>query len=382
MLDINIKQSLGSFTLNINTSIPTRGVTAIFGPSASGKSTLLNIIAGFNLPNSSPDNTLKKSTGNSPDKPFAHSIIFNKQPWLINNSTEPFVNRPIHKRRTAYVTQAACLFTHLTVQKNLEYAINRRTKNNAINVDDICTRLEIHSLLHKLPEQLSGGEQQRVAIARALLSSPELILFDEPLSALDENHREQILHHLEQLHQAFEIPFLYVTHNLDELMRLADHVLLLNNGQLITSQPIGEILSDLTLPLSQQQNSGVIIECATEQFDNQYHLHKLNLGNGLHLWASGSNTNIKAQAKMRIRVYAKDVSITLQAATNSSILNILPATITAISEVKNGQAIVKLNCDNHLLLSRVTAKSIQQLGLIAGKSVFAQIKGIALLGAA
>ncbi len=374
MLDITIKQSLGSFTLNINTSIPTRGVTAIFGPSASGKSTLLNLIAGFNLPDKSSSSSLNQSHTNT--------ITFNGQPWLISNSTQPLTHQPIHKRRIAYVTQNACLFTHLTVQKNLDYAVNRRVKNNGIDINDICHRLKIHPLLNRFPEQLSGGEQQRVVIARALLSSPELILFDEPLSALDEAHREEILHHLEQLHQVFKIPFLYVTHNLEELMRLADHVLLLNNGQLITSQPIGDILSDLTLPLSQQQNSGVIIECSAEQYDQQYQLHKLNLGNGLHLWASGSNANTKAQTKMRIRVYAKDVSITLQAATNSSILNILPATIIAISDVKNGQAIIKLNCDNHLLLSRVTAKSIQQLGLIVGKPVFAQIKGIALLGAA
>ena len=365
MLDINIKQSLGSFTLNINTSIPTRGVTAIFGPSASGKSTLLNLIAGFNLP----------------DKLQTNSIVFNDQPWLISNNTQPLIHQPIHKRRIAYVTQNVCLFTHLTVQQNLDYAVNRRIKNNGIDFNDICTRLKIHPLLNKLPEQLSGGEQQRIVIARALLSSPELILFDEPLSALDETHREELLHHLEQLHQAFKIPFLYVTHNIEELMRLADHVLLLNNGQLITSQPISDILSDLSLPLSQQQNSGVIIECSTSVFDNQYQLHKLSLSHDLHLWASGSNINTKTQANVRIRVYARDVSITLQAATHSSILNILPATIVEISEVKNGQAIVKLNCDNHLLLSRVTTKSIEQLGLTSGQSVFAQIKGIALLGA-
>ena len=382
MLDITINQSLGSFNLNIKTLIPTRGVTAIFGPSGSGKSTLLNIIAGFDSPNILSNN----ATNKSPFKPYAkqhtNTIIFNGQTWLQNNSTEPFINRPIHKRRIAYVTQTACLFTHLSVQKNLEYAINRRAQKSKLDLNDVCTRLKINSLLDKLPAQLSGGEQQRVAIARALLSSPELILFDEPLSALDELHREEVLYHLEQLHQAFEIPFLYVTHNLEELMRLADHVLLLNNGQLMASRPIGDILPDLTLPLSQQQNSGVIIEGVIDQFDSQYQLYKVTLGNDLHLWVSGSTTQKKLQHNIRIRVYAKDVSITLQAATNTSILNIIPATIIDISKAKNGQAIVKLNCDNHLLLSRITAKSITQLGLTIGQSVFAQIKGIALLGAA
>jgi molybdate transport system ATP-binding protein len=366
MLDININETLGSFKLNVDTLIPTDGVTAIFGPSASGKSTLLNIIAGFSVPH----------------KTHMNSISFNHQRWLKKNSAEPFYHLPIHQRRIAYVTQTACLFSHLTVEKNLQYAIHRRLVDSDINFNDICTRLKIHTLLDKLPDNLSGGEQQRVAIARALLSSPQLILFDEPLSALDENNREEILHHLEQLHQAFGIPFLYVTHNLEELMRLADHVLLLNNGQLIANQPIGDILSDLTLPLSQQQNSGVIIEGSVDLFDKQYQLLKLNLGNGQHLWISDANANEKPAHNIRIRVYAKDVSITLEAATQSSILNIIPVVISEISEVKNGQAIVKLNCDNHLLLSRITAKSIQQLGLVVGQSVFAQIKGIALLGAA
>ena len=376
MLDININETLGNLNLNVDTSIASDGVTAIFGPSASGKSTLLNIIAGFHLPH----------------KKHSNVINFNGQSWLKNTVTEPFFHRPIHQRRIAYVTQTACLFSHLSVEKNLQYAIDRRlmdTKNNGefnnkidIDFNDICTRLKIHSLLAKFPEQLSGGEQQRVAIARALLSAPQLILFDEPLSALDENNREEVLHHLEQLHQAFRIPFLYVTHNLEELMRLADHVLLLKNGQLIANQPIGNILSDLSLPLSQQQNSGVIIEGPVALFDDEYQLLKLNLGNGHFLWISDANASTKPPHNIRIRVYAKDVSISLKAATQSSILNIIPAVISEISEVKNGQAIVKLNCDNHLLLSRITAKSIQQLGLVVGQSVFAQIKGIALLGAA
>ncbi len=366
MLAININQTLGNFTLQVDTLIPTDGVTAIFGPSASGKSTLLNIIAGFSTPHKSLTNT----------------VSFNDQSWLKNTSKEPFNHLPIHQRRIAYVTQKACLFSHLNVKKNLQYAIDRRLVDSAIDFHDICTRLKIDSLLEKLPEQLSGGEQQRVVIARALLSAPQLILFDEPLSALDESHREDVLHHLEQLHQSFGIPFLYVTHNIEELMRLADHVLLLNNGQLVANRSIADTLSDFNLPLSQQQHSGVVLEGAIDQFDAQYQLLKFKLGNNHALWISDANANTRPQHNIRIRVYAKDVSITLQASTNTSILNIIPVVISEISEVTNGQAILKLNCDNHLLLSRITAKSIQQLGLTVGQSVFAQIKGIALLGAA
>ncbi len=378
MLNIDIKLQLGDFNLDVSTVIPSTGITALFGSSGSGKSSLLNTIAGFQQADDSS------------------SIQFNDKPWFIGKKVSSdkklkAINTPIYKRRVAYVTQSACLFEHLNVQKNLEYAIKRQrihstsvqTSNQpAISFNELCDSLKIQTLLHKLPLQLSGGEQQRVAIARALLSAPQLVLLDEPLSALDDSSREDVLGHLERLHQTYALPFLYVTHNLDELMRLADRVVLLSEGKLIANESINNILPALNLPLSVHQNAGVIIEGTVRDFDPDYQLIKLAIGDSCHLWINGSQTNAHMGTKIRIRVYAKDVSITLSPAADSSILNIIPASIEEIAEVKNGQAIVRLNCDNHSLLARVTAKSIQQLRLAPGVNVFAQIKGIALLGAA
>lgn len=371
MLEIDINARIDAFTLHIKTSIETQGITAIFGPSGSGKSSLLNIIAGFQTPKE------------------LNTVVFNGQTWLSKTTGKTSANTPIHKRRIAYVTQTPSLFEHLTVDQNLDYALKRRaaadtdqTKPSAnINRDDLSERLKLQPLLKKLPSQISGGEQQRVAIARALLSSPQLVLFDEPLSALDEANREDVLVHLENLHQDFKLPFLYVTHNFDELMRLADRVILLEQGSLIAHDRIDKILPNLHLPLSGHRNAGVVINGIATEFDNQYQLIKLALGSQQHLWVNGSQSRARAGNPIRIRVYAKDVSITLSPASDSSILNIIPAVIEEISAIQNGQAVVKLRCDTQTLLSRVTVKSLQQLQLDIGKAVYAQIKGIALLGA-
>ncbi len=395
MLEIDIQQQLGDFSLALKTTIPNTGITAIFGPSGSGKSSLLNAIAGFTAPSN------------------RSAISFNGEPWFrgskYNNASSPKasnkkLNKPIHQRRIAYVTQSACLFEHLTILQNLNYAIKRarqrddranqlrrpqdRRVNRPPDCDKLCDSLNITKLLHKHPQELSGGEQQRVAIARALLSNPDLILFDEPLSALDEQSRENVLTHLEQLHHSLAIPFIYITHNFDELIRLADRVVLMDDGRLVVNQALASVLADLNLPLSGLHNAGVVIESCAVHYDKEHYLTQLLLGDSAKLWVNGQPSDHAGQAinqrnghAMRVRVYARDVSIALSAASDSSILNIIPAVIEEISAVNNGQVIIRLNCDRHALLSRITVKSLEQLQLNKGQQVYAQIKGIALLGA-
>ena len=195
MLECDFKTWLGDFSLQLKFSFPSDGITVIFGQSGSGKSSLLNMIAGF-------------------DQPTEYgSIHFNDQNWLALSPSGQIEKRPIQQRNIAYVTQAPCLFEHLSIKQNLQYAIDRQHRNTVNDQDsypslsDISQYFNINYLWEKFPEQLSGGEKQRVAIARAILSAPQLILFDEPLNGLDENHREQILGHLEKLQQKISLGF-------------------------------------------------------------------------------------------------------------------------------------------------------------------------------
>ena len=192
---------------------------------------------------------------------------------------------------------------------------------------------------------------------------------------------EQILHHLEQLHQHFSVPILYVTHNMEELMRLADRVLVLQQGSLLAQKDISEVLSDLTLPFSRHEQAGAVITAQVHAGEENHHLIQLALGHGGFLWVNSPSLAHATGEKIRLRIYARDISITRQPASDSSILNILPAKIIDIIDLGKGQAILKLHCYQQILLARLTNKSIEQLKLTKGDHVFAQIKGIAILGA-
>ena len=369
MLECDLKTQLCDFLLQLKFSLPSEGITVIFGQSGSGKSSLLNMIAGF-------------------DQPTEYgSICFNDQSWLTLSPNTQAENTPIQQRKIAYVTQAPCLFEHLSIKQNLQYAIDRQhqktinAQDGYLSLADVSQHLNINYLWEKFPSQLSGGEKQRVAIARAILSAPQLMLFDEPLNGLDEQHREQILHHLEQLHQHFSVPILYVTHNMEELMRLADRVLVLQQGLLLAQKDIREVLSDLTLPFSRHEQAGAVITAQVHAGEENHHLIQLALGNGGFLWVNSPSLAHATGEKIRLRIYARDISITRQPASDSSILNILPAKIIDIIDLGKGQAILKLHCYQQILLARLTNKSIEQLKLTKGDHVFAQIKGIAILGA-
>ena len=343
----------GEFALNIDTVIPETGVTAIFGPSGSGKTTLLRAIAGLEH----ADNGYLK---------VGDAL------WQGNG-----VFLPTHQRKIGYVFQEPSLFSHLSVEANLNYGLERaKDESSAVVVQQTIDLLGIEHLLKRMPWQLSGGEQQRVAIARALAANPSMLLLDEPLAALGDDQKAGILPYLESVYQQLDIPVLYVSHSRNEVARLADQILLLDNGEIKASGKMTEIFTALDLPMAHQSRAESIIKASVSHYDEEFGIASVAFLGGQFSVAAEP---LIVGSKVRLQVLARDVSITLEPQKNTSILNIIPVTIDAIAKESKSQMTVRLIADETVLLSRITCKSAYNLNLKEGDKVYAQVKTAALL---
>jgi molybdate transport system ATP-binding protein len=343
------------FALDVDMQLPARGITALFGPSGSGKTTLLRCIAG-----------LERAEG---------GLLWMKdQVW---QDGEKFL--ATHQRPLGYVFQEASLFPHLSVRRNLEYGLQRiAASERKVQLEQVILLLGLSQLIDRNdPSSLSGGERQRVAIGRALLTSPSLLLMDEPLSALDAASKQEILPYLERLHSELDIPVLYVGHALDEVARLADHLVLLEHGRVIASGALNDTLSRLDLPTAHLDDAGAVIGAKVAMHDEAYHLTRLDFSGG-NLWVSKVERAVGEM--VRARVLARDVSVAIAAPQGSSITNILAARIAEIQDEGPDRVILRLVIGGeHILLSRITRRSRDQLGLSVGSEVFAQVKSVALI---
>ena len=350
----HFKLQLESFALDADFNAPAIGVTALFGPSGSGKTTLLRCVAG-----------LERATG---------TLHLNGDTW---QDATTFV--PVHKRPLGYVFQEASLFPHLSVRANLEYGLKRISPSERkVPLEQVVEWLGLERLIERGdPAKLSGGERQRVAIGRALLTSPRILLMDEPLSALDTSSKQEILPYLERLHHDLEIPVLYVSHAMDEVARLADHLVLLQQGRVIASGALNETLARLDLPTAHFDDAGAVIEATVARHDETYHLSQLDFSGG-SLWVGQVKQPLGS--KVRARVLARDVSIATLQPHGSSITNILHARIAEIRDEGPDKVIVRMAVgESHVLLSRITRRSRDLLKLTVGMDVFAQVKSVALM---
>lgn len=342
------------FLLNAEFAVPDSGITGIFGVSGAGKTTLLRAIAGLDR----------------------HRDGYLKVGDTIWQDQHRFVAP--HQRDLGYVFQQPGLFNHLTVQGNLDYARRRNPGLNKTNPSErhLAELLGIGALLTRRPATLSGGEQQRVAIARALAAGPRILLMDEPLASLDGRRRREFLPFLESLHDELKIPVLYVSHAHDEIARLADHLILIENGRVSATGGVQALLTRLDLSLSTDDAAESLIEAAVASYDDAYGLTCLDFSGGQIFVTQRLTTRGQS---VRVRIAAKDVSLTLQRQSDTSILNIFPVEVVELAATDDAMLTVKLRVGKELLLARVTRKSAELLNLQPGKQVFAQAKSVAVL---
>ncbi len=355
-LEIRLQQRLGDFQLDVAFAVPGRGLCALFGPSGSGKTSVLRAVAGL----------LRVPAG---------VVKIDGEIWQADGR---FV--AAHRRALGYVFQEASLFTHLSVEGNLLYGWRRvPPAQRRLGFDTVVELLGIGPLLPRATLSLSGGERQRVAIGRALLTSPRLLLMDEPLSALDHAARRGILPYLESLHRELSIPSLYVSHDANEVAHLADHIVLMDQGRVLASGGAAVLLTRLDLPLAQFDDATAIIEGTVALHEHDYQLTWVGVGQER---IAVAGTERPVGSRVRVQMHARDVSLAMGARRDTSILNLLPARVCGVREVGRAQLLVRLQLeDGQTLLSRITRRSGATLGVHEGLSVYVQIKSVALIGA-
>ena len=349
-IELQLQLQRAAFSLDLALRLPINGVTVVFGPSGCGKSTLLRAVAGL--------------------EPAARGVVrLDGRTWRDER-----VNLPAHRRRVGMVFQHAALLPHLSVHDNLRYGWRRAGAPSTL-LQEWIDKLGLAPLLTRRPVTLSGGEQQRVALARALVSQPQWLLLDEPLSALDGARRTEILPYLEAIKRDAGIPLLYVTHSVEEVARLADHLVLLDAGRVTAAGPALDVLNRPDLPLALRDDAGVVLPATVGGHDADGLLSLATAAGTLYAYgprrADGS--------AVRLRVQARDVSLALSAHTDTSLLNLLPATIVSLSPLSAGQVQVRLDAAGMPLLARVSQRSVERLCLRPGLAVWAQIKAVALL---
>lgn len=357
-LDLSFRLARGSFDLDVAFRVPGIGVTGLFGRSGCGKTTVLRCVAG-----------LERAAGH---------CRLDGETWQ-DDSAGQFVKT--HRRPIGYVFQEASLFSHLSVRRNLEYGMKRVPPNaRQIAFDEVVDLVGIRPHLRRDPGNLSGGERQRVAIARALLTSPRLLLMDEPLSALDHTSKQDILPYLERLHDTLRIPILYVTHSPDEIARLADHIVVLDGGRVRASGGADAILARLDLPLARDAEASAVIDGQVRDHDDDYQLTRVEISGGALALA---RLDRPLGARVRVQIHARDVSLALDEPRNTSIQNVLRVRILELQEIEQAQVLVKLATvageGGAPLLARITRLSRDRMALCAGQQVFAQIKAVALM---
>jgi molybdate transport system ATP-binding protein len=356
MIDVAIRKKLASFTLDVAFTAPSSGVTALFGASGSGKTSIVQSIAG----------------GLTPD---AGRIAIGD---VVFFDRDHGIDLPIHLRRVGYVFQDARLFPHLSVRSNLEYGLKRAKAARVIGTDTVVELLGLEGLLDRRTHKLSGGERQRVAIGRALLAQPALLLMDEPLSSLDPARKAELLPYIEGLRDSLGLPILYISHAFDEVVRLADHLVVMEAGRVAQAGPFLELASrpELT-PLIGRFEAGSVLACTVAAHDDHLRLTTLDFAGGQ---LRVPRIALAAGTILRVQIKARDVALSLSRPMDVSITNRLPGRIIGITRGDGPYVDVAIDIGGVRLQSLITGESSSRLGLEPGLQVWALIKSVAVDG--
>ncbi|MBD1559061.1 molybdenum ABC transporter ATP-binding protein ModC [Vibrio sp. S9_S30] len=357
MIRIKVKQQLGPLNLDVDLSLPSKGITAVFGRSGAGKTSLINTVAGLSV----PDDGRIEVNGNT----------------LFCRASNQ--NVPIEKRQIGYVFQEARLFPHYSVKGNLMYGVDERDDSY---FQTICELLQLHSLLSRKPVDLSGGEKQRVAIGRALLSKPSLLIMDEPLASLDLPRKREVMPFLERLANDVDVPILYVSHSLNEIIRLADYMIILDQGKLEAAGSLESVWDSQAMrPWQSFSEQSTLFDALVDSHHTKYALTRLKLSDKTRLWVQKIDADISTSVRVQVR--ANDVSLCLSEPHDTSIRNVIPATIVEMkthspSPDKQSVAIKLKLSDQCSLWCNVTQWAVDDLNLNIGKRLYAQIKGVSV----
>jgi molybdate transport system ATP-binding protein len=356
MLSVQVQKARGAFALDAQFDLPTPGVVALFGRSGCGKSTLVDVLAGLLAPDSG-------------------RIVLDGTVLL---DTAAGIDVAAERRRIGYVFQDARLFPHLRIEANLRYGARRATGAAYADFDSVTAMLGLAPLLARRPHQLSGGERQRVSIGRALLSQPRLLLLDEPLASLDSARRDEVLPYLEILRDRLTIPMVYVSHNFDEVLRLATHLVLIDNGRTLGQGDVGAMslrseLRDIIGP----EAVGAIVDGEIRRVEAGTGLAHVAVGAGEILVRADGHA---AGAKLRVQILARDVIVATREPRDLSVRNMLRGTVTHIARDSGDADLVSIDVGGAILMARITSAATQELALAPGLTAWALVKAVSMRG--
>lgn len=357
MLVVELQKTRGAFHLDVAFQAPTPGLIALFGRSGCGKSTVVNLISGLLAPH-------------------AGSVRLND---TVLFDSRQRIDVPVERRRVGYVFQDSRLFPHFDVLGNLRYGEKRAPlADRRIGLEEIIELLGLGALLKRRPRQLSGGERQRVALGRALLSQPRLLLLDEPLASLDLARREELLPYLESLRDRLWIPMVYVSHQFDEVLRLATHVVLLEAGRVAAQ---GDLTAVSRAPglraIVGADSIGAVVEGDVSAVDPATGLARLRIGdNEMSVQANG----LQAGRRARAQVLARDLILAIEPPRGLSVRNTLRGTVVGISPDDAQTQLIEIDIGGAIVLARVTAEASRDLGLSVGRSLWVLVKAVSLRG--